>query len=167
MRIRYMSDVIMLRVYDNGDNSEMREFENAHFISRGQALEILAKVKRWYDIHSDEEIEEENLRLQHDEDQRMAELSSPRKRSRTSKPGVVYLAKCGEYYKIGKSVDFPQRKIQLATQLPHPFEVVHLLTVNDPVAVEHYYHRLFKTKRLNGEWFDLTATDIQEFMNHK
>jgi len=77
--------------------------------------------------------------------------------------GVVYLFKHGKYYKIGKTYDTVRRGNELKIQLPENLDLIHEIKTDDPSGVEAYWHRRFESKRMNGEWFDLNATDIKAF----
>lgn len=77
--------------------------------------------------------------------------------------GAVYLFKHGKYYKIGKTYDTVRRGNELRIQLPETLDLVHEIKTDDPSGVEAYWHKRFEAKRMNGEWFDLNATDIKAF----
>ena len=77
--------------------------------------------------------------------------------------GEVYLFKSGRYYKIGKTNDTVRRGNELRIQLPEKIDLVHSIKTDDPSGVETYWHRRFEAKRMNGEWFDLSAADIKAF----
>lgn len=77
--------------------------------------------------------------------------------------GAVYLFKHGKYYKIGKTYDTVRRGNELRIQLPENLDLVHEIKTDDPSGVEAYWHKRFEAKRMNGEWFDLNATDIKAF----
>lgn len=78
-------------------------------------------------------------------------------------PGVVYLLQGGSYFKIGKSVDFEKRLGQIKLQLPYLVEVVHTIRATNPSQVETHWHRRFAPLRRNGEWFELTEAEVNEF----
>lgn len=77
--------------------------------------------------------------------------------------GGVYLVKSGVYFKIGKANDFDQRLRQVNLELPEKAIEIHRIYTDDPLRIEGYWHRRFKDKRKNGEWFDLTEEDIDVF----
>jgi hypothetical protein len=77
--------------------------------------------------------------------------------------GVVYLIKAGRYYKIGKTKSVGRRVYDLAIQLAEKPATVHVIKTDDPSGIESYWHKRFAHKRMNGEWFDLNASDVRAF----
>jgi len=77
--------------------------------------------------------------------------------------GEVYLFKSGRYYKIGKTNDTVRRGSELRIQLPETCHLIHSIKTDDSSGIEAYWHKRFETKRKNGEWFDLTTTDVKVF----
>jgi len=77
--------------------------------------------------------------------------------------GVVYLLRAGPHFKIGKSINFEKRLTSIKLQLPERAEVVHVIRTSNPSQTESFWHRRFAAKRLNGEWFALTETEVDEF----
>jgi hypothetical protein len=77
--------------------------------------------------------------------------------------GSVYLFKHGKYYKIGKSNDTVRRGNELRIQLPENLDLIHEIKTDDPSGVEAYWHKRFDSKRMNGEWFDLSSSEIKAF----
>ena len=81
----------------------------------------------------------------------------------TGSIGEVYLFKSGRYYKIGKANDTVRRGAELRIQLPEKMNLIHSIKTDDPSGVEAYWHKRFKSKCKNGEWFDLNFSDIKAF----
>lgn len=81
----------------------------------------------------------------------------------TTNFGFVYLMKSGKHYKIGRSNDADRRAYELRLQLPEKVEIIHRIKTDDPIGIEEYWHKRFKDKRKNGEWFELTKQDIETF----
>lgn len=79
----------------------------------------------------------------------------------------VYLLKMGRYYKIGWTRSLGRRQYDLAIQLPEPATQVHAIRTDDPTGIERYWHKRFEPKRKNGEWFDLSAAEINAFRRRK
>lgn len=83
------------------------------------------------------------------------------------KIGHVYLLKHDKVYKIGKSIDASKRYKDIKIQMPHKTEEIHVIETDDPSGIEVYWHNRFKDKRLEGEWFNLSANDVKAFKKWK
>ena len=81
--------------------------------------------------------------------------------------GFVYLLRAGRYYKIGKSNFAERRFAEISLQMPERAELVHKITTDDPTGIEIYWHARFGDRRMNGEWFALTSSDIKAFRRRK
>lgn len=79
--------------------------------------------------------------------------------------GYVYLLKHGarREYKIGRTNNRLRREGEIGIELPEKIEPIHVIETDDPAGVEAYWHRRFAKQRLEGEWFTLTAKEVQAF----
>ena len=81
--------------------------------------------------------------------------------------GVVYIIEDTQgHYKIGATTNVIKRLRVLRVANPRP---LYLTYYSDPVpfykTLEKFVHEKFKSKRMNGEWFSLTDTDLVWFAN--
>jgi hypothetical protein len=83
------------------------------------------------------------------------------------KLGFVYLLQHDKVYKIGKSIDITRRYKEIKLQMPYHMDEIHVIETDDPSGIEAYWHNRFRDKRLEGEWFKLSAEDIKIFKKRK
>lgn len=160
------------------DVSVAREYPGVFRISAGMGYvptseefwTFVDHVARFYWVFDDSEIIERNkatyLKWQQHEEE------SKRRRPRAVKErkveeGYVYLLGGTELndgkraYKIGRAKDPTKRTEVLKTQLPMAVEIVCTLWSEDYKALEKRLHEHFSSQRLNGEWFELSQTDVK------
>lgn len=83
--------------------------------------------------------------------------------------GWVYLFKHGHYnqYRIGKTTDLLRRGSEIRIQLPERAILIHSIETADITGVETYWLNRFKSKQMNGDWFNLSRADVREFKSWK
>lgn len=79
-----------------------------------------------------------------------------------TKAGVVYVLKSAYGYKVGRTRNVPARMRTFGVHLPFVYTITLCAWFDDCHVAEHRYHRMFSSKRINGEWFDLDEADIQQ-----
>lgn len=110
------------------------------------------KNKRYYALHRDE------IRARVARNKRKARMSA---RFDSTSAGYVYIVKCADLYKIGATRNAVQRIARFETSYPHDLRVIRIAQVADMKRVEKSLHTRFAQKRVKGEWFDLTASDLR------
>lgn len=75
-------------------------------------------------------------------------------------PGGVYLLQCLNRYKIGRGKDVAQRVKQIQTNAPYEVRHIHTITTDNAARLEALLHVRFASKRVLGEWFELSAEDV-------
>lgn len=78
------------------------------------------------------------------------------------KPGYIYLAYSEtDHYKIGRSKG-PADRIQVFnTEMPVEVSMLHTFETDDMGQAEALLHDRYDSKRVKGEWFDLSVPDIE------
>jgi T5orf172 domain len=81
----------------------------------------------------------------------------------TSAPrgGYVYVLKSAMGYKVGRTRRMPDRMRTFGVKLPFLYTIPLCAWFDDRIEAEGAYHRIFRDKRINGEWFDLQDADIE------
>ena len=81
----------------------------------------------------------------------------------------LYIARCGNDYKIGVATNPDDRVKQLQTGNPNPIELLGKWDSENAESIEKRLHALFYIERGIGEWFqfkDRTALFIDYLFNH-
>ena len=66
------------------------------------------------------------------------------------------------YYKIGKSINPEFREKTLMSQTP---KVRLIYKCKESIVSEDYLHKIFKYKRIRGQWFDLNTEELDHVLN--
>jgi len=83
----------------------------------------------------------------------------------------VYLLKCdfGDHllYKIGFSKRPVEKRLnELKTGNACEIKIVNIFNSVWAIKIESTLHRLYSSKRVSGEWFDLNNDDVDQFINN-
>lgn len=74
--------------------------------------------------------------------------------------GFVYVIKSKLGYKIGHSKEIHQRNKIFNVKLPFQWEFAKVFCLEDYKLFEKFLHKIFLTKKINGEWFELNEDDL-------
>lgn len=74
--------------------------------------------------------------------------------------GYVYALKSAYGYKIGRTRNIPSRMRAFGVHLPFIYTIEFCAWFDDHIEAESRYHKLFATKQINGEWFDLSDQEL-------
>lgn len=74
--------------------------------------------------------------------------------------GYVYVLKSVYGYKVGRTVNIPNRMRSFGVLLPFVYTIELCAWFDDHIQAETTYHRMFAKKHINGEWFALTEADV-------
>lgn len=79
-----------------------------------------------------------------------------------SKGHVYFLAADNGLTKIGCTTNLDRRIRQLKAGLPMKARLVYVFESNNITGWENYFHDRYYKKRKHGEWFELSAYDLDE-----
>lgn len=69
-------------------------------------------------------------------------------------------------YKIGYTSNIKKRIKQQQVGNPGEIELVHSFASRYPSLLEKAMHGKFKSKKVRGEWFELTDDEVNSFVEH-
>lgn len=76
----------------------------------------------------------------------------------------VYIFRMDRFIKIGRS-EFPIERLRIYAHLPWEDELIGLIHTDNSNKLESILHENFSDKRMDGEWFELTQSDINYIKN--
>jgi hypothetical protein len=137
-------------------NKLARAFADALFL---EGLE--RRFDKVFKVNKTEEVRD---LIAQDRTQRFLEEALEEKEN-ISRKGFVYLIKCGELYKIGKTTNLERRIKEFAVGNPYPLVLVTSMYSLDIDSLEKSFHRYYRKKRVKGEWFKLNPEEVLLFAN--
>lgn len=84
----------------------------------------------------------------------------------SKKAGYVYVLEAigFGFCKIGRTSNLLQRTSAITIKMPFETRLHSHADTNDPVSHESKLHSIFRHKRVNGEWFSVSANDVDSAM---
>jgi len=74
----------------------------------------------------------------------------------------LYIIRCNNsnFYKIGIS-EIPEERLQaLQIGCPYPLSLIYKRYFKEPTKVEKLFHKKYHSQQKNGEWFELSESEI-------
>jgi predicted GIY-YIG superfamily endonuclease len=125
---------------------------------------MIQRIQTFYASITPEDLKALNDAIEHKWDTELSgDPSDDSKREYKPQKGYVYLLRSiSGYYKIGKAKNPERRMKTFGVQLPFEVEFEHVIRCDDMNAYEKELHRRHASKRINGEWFDLSPEDVAD-----
>lgn len=166
--LRKMSARVIVCEEEEGTGAIYPIDQNGTYPPRDEWESIKTKIDVFYKLFPDSEIEEHNREIkehnqkivdEHNREMANLEFSLIPKEKR---PGFVYLLHHDGLYKIGITTKLSRRLMQISPRMPHEVTLIHFIEADDMIRMESRLHERYADKRMNGEWFALSAADVQE-----
>jgi len=101
------------------------------------------------------------------EDLERYELELPKSQEvKKSNLGYIYVLKCKNLYKIGRTKNLQSRIRIYKTENPFGTKIILKKKVNNYIKKEKYLLEKFKSIRVRGEWFKLKEINIKEIKKY-
>ena len=132
-------------------------------ITAREYYELLDKVGSFYENVNDDDIEEYNKAVQVELHNELIS-DSKRAENKPENQGYVYFVQAdGQHYKIGGTSNLKSRMKSLQVASPNDLRLIAWLEINDWPEKEDQLHEYFDDKKIHGEWFDITVSEIIEW----
>lgn len=196
MSSKELTDKEFFRLLNGGDRFLIREDEQGNdvitddlgfMLTVSEAEKIICALKNYVKENTDEEILCRNktycaAKMPSCYEQRYGEklpgqyetpeykvIGDTPKKSKTG--GYVYLImeENNGTFKIGMTIDPKNRFKSLKRDVKSNLHIIHIKqmqSAKDMELEEKYWHRVFASKRLHGEWFDLSQQEVEIFINY-
>ena len=76
----------------------------------------------------------------------------------------VYVMESMGLYKIGQTKNIENRLSDIRTSNPHGVQLLEYTKVECAEKVEEKYHDIYDEKRVSGEWFNLSKSELDEVL---
>lgn len=85
----------------------------------------------------------------------------------SEKPEYLYVLESGGYFKIGFTTQIDRRLKAISdTIIPFDTNLLFAIKLPDAEKMERLLHKAFASKRLQGEWFQLSEADLTDLKLH-
>ena len=134
------------------------------------SIDMIGDLRTWLkdnsETHIRAEIQKRNEQEEESEkareEQRKQRREFEKSNKKKQKEGYVYLVAADNgFHKIGKTINVTNRVNEFGVKLPMKTWLVHSFKSNQYDTAEKILHDTFSEKRSHGEWFALTAEDIE------
>lgn len=83
----------------------------------------------------------------------------------------LYLLKCDFGDEVLYKIGFTKRSVEsrlkeLKTGNANDIKIISVYSSKWSIKIESILHRLYNSKRVNGEWFELSQNDVKSFMEN-
>jgi len=138
--------------------------ESMAYLTSAEWKALRKSIDNTYKQISDTEIDRLNKASL---DARMKQREENRRETKKykPKPGYVYLLEYDGLHKIGMTKNISSRLKQFGARMPHDVTLIHSVKTSDTVSLEVELHERYAEKRMNGEWFNLSPSDVHDIMN--
>lgn len=129
---------------------------------------LLGGVSKFIEYHGNENIQDVNqsrwFETLRSRDLALSAIGQASNRRLDHSMGYVYFLKgTNGLTKVGMSYQSVNGRIGMfEPKLPFDTEVIHTIHCHNPVQVESNFHKRFSSKRIRGEWFELSDEDLLE-----
>lgn len=157
---RVYCNIIDLGIEYAGSNDTPENMQEYRTRLKGELPELLRQVaeieaQTIFPLHPDTIRAMQIIKLE------AARQNPPVSTRRSRRFGYAYILRSSTgYYKIGRTVNPEDRQRTFSVKLP--FSVRYDLVIPSPdyIGFENYLHQHYRDKRVDGEWFALTADDL-------
>lgn len=160
--IRSLSGMMLWLRHDPESGGIIATDQGGNILSSKEFTEIVDGLNKFFAYYDDGEIEQANTRQR---TRRASYVENPVKgpAQPQERKGWIYVVQGSEnLYKIGLTVREPNKRLaEFTPKLPFETKLILTIKSNNVVALERNLHLHFANQRVNGEWFELSAQDIE------
>jgi len=163
-------------IIESDETNDYVWFENSRgrILFNASAKILINKLNKFYAEYSDKQIDSLEKLFNKQEQEAILEYNIKRiseyaekkqvKQNKSDEAGYVYFIQTyPDTVKIGLTVNIKRRLKEFEKILmPYKPVLLHSIKTNNMPVCESFFHNKFSTKRLRGEWFELSEDDIEE-----